>query len=59
MEDLEIGSIILKEFIDQENEKKERAIRAEKERKIAADAEAHKVFSLTLSYILSLTAHSR
>jgi hypothetical protein len=59
MEDLKLGSIILQEFLDQENEKNERAIRAEKERKIVADAEAHKVFSLTLSYILSLTACSR
>lgn len=59
MEDLKLGSIILQEFLDQENEKNERAIRAEKERKIVADAEAHKVFSLTLSYILPLTAYSR
>jgi len=43
MEDLEIGLVMLKEFLDQENEKAERAKRSLKEKKVADEAAALKV----------------
>lgn len=46
MEDLRIGNIILKEYIDLETEKQARAARSKKNEKASIEAAAEKVYIL-------------
>jgi hypothetical protein len=48
---MRIGSAILKEAVDLENEKQDRAARSKKEQKEVADAAISKVGPLALQYI--------